>query len=215
MHILYTEYPFPFCFSSSNSLLPHFTLAFTQEVFHLCWIPRRPNFIQIFVGFCLWFSFSFLMLKTLYHWSCNQRRKMGPVFFVKVTFIIELMIMYPFFSLGRCASWILLLFPDEWALQQSAPPAFVQNAVLLWQWPMLVFWCSWCSWNVSDQIHWYESTCILSVIEHWIRQPFSFISNIFVTGSHTTVEARRHIERLFYPAPLLKAWSPMAGMPIG
>lgn len=109
---------------------------------------------------------------------------------MKVRFLIGLMITYPFLSLARCASWILLLFSDQRALRRSAPPAFVQNAVLLWQRPMLVFWCSHRSWNVPDQIHRYESTCILmSMVEHWIRQWFSFVSNVFVKELHRMVEA--------------------------
>lgn len=137
---------------------------------------------------------------------------MGPFPFVKVTFLIGLMITYPFLSLGRCASWILLLFSDQWAMRQSAPPAFVQNAVLLWQWPMLVFWCSHCSWNVPDQIHRYEYTCILlSVVEHWIKQWFSFVSNLFIKELPRMVKAGSHIGRLCSPTPLLKAEPPVAG----
>lgn len=121
---------------------------------------------------------------------------MGPFPFVKFTLLMGLLMTYSFVSLGRCASWLLLLFSDQRALQQSAPPAFVQNAVLLWQRPMLVFRSGHRSRNVPNQIHRYESTRVLmSVVEQWIRQWF-VLTVKFSLKNHTECGVRGEVLRL-------------------
>lgn len=222
-------------------MAPQFFFGGTEAYFIIYWIHVSVLFLPSLIHCCSMFHFSFLtgtvtpeckaaqilsrlfwfsaccflivvMLQVPCLWWCSHPRKTGPFPFVKVTFLTGLMMTYPFLSLGRCASWILLLYSDQRALWQSAPPASVQNAVLLWQRPVLVCRCSRRSWNVPHQIHRYEPTCILkSVVEHWVRQWFSFISNVFIKELQRMLEAGGHLGVSFSPTLLLKAEPPMAG----
>lgn len=132
--------------------------------------------------------------------------KKGAFPFVKPTFLIELIVTHPFPSLGRRAPWILLLHAEQRALWQSAAAAPVQDAVLLWQRPLLVFCSCHCSRNVSHQIHWYEPIwTLISMLEHSISSGFFcvFSSNVFMELQRM-VEAGGHLDRLFSPSPLFK-----------
>lgn len=88
---------------------------------------------------------------------------------MKATLLIELMVTHAFPSLGRRAPWILLLHAEQWALWQSAAAAPVQDAVLLWQRPLLGHCSRRRSGNVPHQIHRYEpASPLISVPQHWI-----------------------------------------------
>lgn len=194
-------------FSFSDSLTSHVSLRRSHRKYFTCTELQVAKILSMFFWFC---AFCFLFFcDVASDRLCNKPSKAGLFLSVKVIFLFGFMITYPFLSLlvdvrpGYCFS---TLTNGRCGNQLPQPLSKMQCC------------CDsgrcWSSTAASAP----EMCPIRSTgmnppvfLWHWIRQSFSFISNVFITALYRIIEAGRHLGKSFSLIPLLEEESLMAG----